>query len=462
MKVNGVSFTAVSFSYALQGCLRGRLLLEGKQVHCCSVKSGFLPSDIFVANGLVDFYSACEICGDATIAVEEIADGEIISWNSVVAVHSSVGLIAAAVGFLRRMMAAGMRPCVRTLVSLLNSCGRSRDLLVGRIVHCLAVKLGFDWSSFYVLSALIHAYGKCGDVDSFVYLWEEFSEDVNLECCNSMITSLVHSGLMDDAVKVFTEMGKKILKPDCVTMSVILRALSSSPICSLVSVLQIHCWVVKLGLAADVAVACSLISAYSRTGGSASGVIIDVPEPNLVCFTAAISAFGRIGEGREAIATMEEMIGRGILPDKVAFLSAMASCDHAGMVEEGRRMLWRMEDLGLELDCRHFCAMVSLLARAGMVVEAAEMASRSPPDEAAWSSVLRSSSEYGEVEVGRTAARKLLELRPWSPETRRQIAGFFSAVDDLEAFVEAKKTVRSSEMWKKMGISSVESQEKLS
>ncbi|XP_078428127.1 pentatricopeptide repeat-containing protein At3g09040, mitochondrial-like [Wolffia australiana] len=406
----------VSLSFALRSCSHGGFLPEGRQTHCFALKLGFFPS-LFVSNALVDFYSNCGLREDAASAFASIPAVEIISWNSIVAITAVDGLIADAVGLFNAMISSGKKPSVRSLVSLLRSCGRNRgNFKLGASFHGVAVKLGFDLSDVFVVSALIKFYGSFGHGGSSVSLWENFEGEKSLEGWNSLITSLVQCGHMDDARKVFEEMSSRGITPDSITLSSVLRAVSSSSWPSLAGVSLIHGLAEKLGLAAEAAVAGSMMCAYSRSGGGAvvPRVFEHVKDPGLVCCTAAVTALGRAGDGGGAVEQMEGMMERGIMPDGVSFVAAMAGCDHAGMVEEGRKMMERMEEVGLVPDRRHYCAMVSLLGRAGMVGEAAEMAARAPPDMASWMAVLRSSVVHGEEAVGKVAAKAISDLGAWS------------------------------------------------
>nr|CAD1823893.1 unnamed protein product [Ananas comosus var. bracteatus] len=54
---------------------------------------------------------------------------------------------------------------------------------------------------------------------------------------------------------------------------------------------------------------------------------------------AALAAHGR---GAEALGLFEEMVRRGVRPDRVAYVGALHACSHAGLVGEARALLERM------------------------------------------------------------------------------------------------------------------------
>jgi len=84
-----------------------------------------------------------------------------------------------------------------------------------------------------------------------------------------------------------------------------------------------------------------------------------------------ISTCARYGDGAKGVELFNEMVSRGLKPDDVTFLCAIAGCDQAGLIEEGRLVIELMRatrELGP--DERHFACMVNLLGRDGFVEEA--------------------------------------------------------------------------------------------
>ncbi|MQL99961.1 hypothetical protein Taro_032694 [Colocasia esculenta] len=444
MRSKGIEANGVSFSYLLRGCCHEAYLWEGKQLHCHVLKVGLAPGNLFVSNALVDFYSTCGSLVDARSSIELIPIEDVISWNSIIAVNADSHCLLEALELFWTMLWMGKKPSVRSLVGLLNSSSRKHNLHFGVQIHGLVLKSGFDHSSFHVRSALIDMYGKCRDIKSSVSLFNEASEK-SLECCNSLITSLLHCNALEDAVEMFGLMSDEGVRPDRVTFSAILRALSSSMFASVISCGLLHCWVIKLGFGSDMVVSCSLISAYSRCGSiSASQRIFrDIAEPNLVCFTAIITGYARNGLGRECIEMLDEMIiKRGIKPDGVTFLTVLAGCDHSGMIDEGRQVFKSMRNVhGVEPDQRHYSCMASLLGRAGSVEEAIEFIENAPASDnpTMWSALLQSCRIHGNEEVGKRAAKALMDLEFRSPAACMQVSSFYSEIADIEMSVAARE-----------------------
>ena len=70
---------------------------------------GWVELNIFVANALVDFYSACGSLVDAKKSFDSIPMEDVISWNSIVAVYADNGLLVDAFKLFSIMQFWGKR-----------------------------------------------------------------------------------------------------------------------------------------------------------------------------------------------------------------------------------------------------------------------------------------------------------------------------------------------------------------
>ncbi|KAK7361814.1 hypothetical protein VNO77_03898 [Canavalia gladiata] len=460
MCFEGVEPNGVTFCYLLRGCSNQRMLHEGKRLQGCILKMGLAEFNIFVANGLVDFYSACGCLVGARKCFEVIQIEDVISWNSLVSVYAEKNFVFDALELFAVMQLWGHRPSVRSLVSFLNLCSRNGELCFGKQIHCHVVKLGFDEGSVHVQSALIDMYGKCGEIENSVAVFEYLPKRT-LECCNSLMTSLCHCGTIEDVVDLFGLMVDEGLMPDEVTFSTTLKALSVSASVSFTSSHLLHCYALKSGLQGDAAVACSLMDAYSRCGHVelSHKIFETLPSPNAICFTCMITSYARNGMGKEGIAVLQGMIEKGLKPDEVTFLCALTGCNHTGLVEEGRIIFDSMKSLhGVHPDRRHFSCMVDLLCRAGLLYEAEELLLQAPGkrDCFMWSSLLRSCRVHKNEEVGIRAAQVLVELDPDDPAVWLQASNFYAEIGKFEASRETREVALARKMTREIGHSLIE------
>ncbi|XP_058087242.1 pentatricopeptide repeat-containing protein At1g05750, chloroplastic [Magnolia sinica] len=460
MKSDGINANCITFSYLIRGCSNGGFLDRGKQAHCHVIKLGWIPANLFIANGLVDLYSACGCLADAKKSFEFIPVEDVISWNSIVSIHADHGLLLEALKFFYGMQLWGKKPSVRAFNGFLNASSRSQNLVFGEQIHGSVLKLGLDRSSLHVQSALIDMYGKCSEIQSSVSVFDEMPEK-NLECCNSLITSFLHCGIIDDAVEMFGLMMDECVRPDHVTFSATLKASSLSFSGGPTTCQLLQCCVIKSGFESDIAVSCSLIDAYSRCSDiERSRQIFEwIPKPNVICYTAIISGFARKGMGIEGLQMLKSMVQEGLEPDAVTFLSVLSGCDHSGLVEEGQSVFKSMKDIhGVHPDRRHYSCMVNLLGRAGLLEEAKEMLRVAPVEgnSVMWSSLLQSCIVHGNEKMGAEAVNALMELEPEDPATYLQVSNFYNAIGDSERSKEIREKMVMKKMRKEIGYSLIE------
>lgn len=459
MKLDGVEPNGLTFSYLLRGCSNGRLSEEGKQVHCLTIKTGYIESNLFVANALVDFYSACGSLIDARKSLEIVAKEDLISWNSIVSVHAEFGLISVALEFFSMMHTYGKKPSIRSLVGFLNYSSENRHLIFGNQIHCCVIKLGFDYRSVHIQSALIDMYGKCGEIKSSMCIFEDSLEKAT-ECCNSLMTSLSHSGLVEDTLEFFGLMIDKGFKFDEVSLSITLKALSDSAFSSLISLKLLHCCSIKSGFESYNAVSCSLIDAYSKSGHIefSCQIFENIHSPNVICFTSIICGYAHSGMGRECLKTLKEMIQKGLKPDNVTILCVLMGCSHSGLIEDGKLVFGSMENLyGISPNRQHYSCMVDLLGRAGLLDEAEELLEKAQGrrDPIMWGSLLRSCTIYRNERIGRRAAKVLMDLQPGDCSAYLQASSFYSQIGDAEASMHIREVAMARKMSKEIGCSFV-------
>ncbi|KDP26607.1 hypothetical protein JCGZ_17765 [Jatropha curcas] len=455
IKLDNVELNGLSFCYLIRGCSNKRFFDEGSQLHGHVIKVGWVDTNIFVANALVDFYSACGCLSEAKKSFQAIPMEDVLSWNSMLSVYADNGLFLDALELLYIMQFWGKKPSIRSFVGFLNLSSKTGNALFGMQIHCCVIKMGFDNGSVHVQSALIDMYGKCGDIKNAVSTYESLPM-TSLECCNSLMTSLLHCGIVDDVFEMFGLMVDEGIGLDEVTFSTVLKALSESVLVSLESCGLVHCCAIKLGYESDVSVSCSLIDAYLRSGHVllSQKVFEQIPLPNVFCFTSIINGFAWNGLGKQCLEMLEAMIRKGLKPDRVTFLCVLTGCSHSGLVEEGRLVFNSMESLhGISPDRDHFSCMVDLLGRAGLLDEAEELLEQTPGrgDCVMWSSLLRSCRVHRNETVGRRAAKILLGLDPEDFAVHLQVSNFYSETGEFEASMQIKEIAIARKMTKEIG-----------
>ena len=457
MKEECIEPNGLTFCYLIHRCVDGRFWDEGKQLHCYAFKIGWIQANLFAANALVDFYSACGNLIEAKKSFEAIRDEDVISWNSIVSAFAASGLLSDALELFARMQSWGKKPSIHSFVGFLHAASGFDNIIFGKQIHCHVVKLGFVFGSVHVESALINMYGKCGDIESSVSVFESVLERT-LEICNSLMSSLLHCGVVEDVLEMFGLMVDEGIGVDGVSLSTALKASLVSGYGSLACCRLLHCCAIKSGFEFDTAVSCSLIDAYSKYGHVkfSRQIFEQLHSPNAICFTSIINGYARNGMGREGLEMLEIMTNKGLKPDRVTFLCILTGCSHLGLVEEGRSVFNSMKSVhGIHPDRQHYSCMVDLLGRAGLLDEAEDLLEHAPEksDSVMCSSLLRSCRIHGNSIVGRRAAEALMELEPEDPAAFLQASSFYSEIGEPEISMQIREIAIAKRMMREFGYS---------
>ncbi|CAN6445233.1 unnamed protein product [Victoria cruziana] len=407
VKPDSVTFATLLPSFAEAACLR-----QGKEVHAYILRNS-VPFDEFVKSALIDIYFKCRnvVLARKVFSVTGAIDVVIIS--AMISGYVLNGLNHDALMMFRILLQSNMRPNSVTLASILPACASLAALKVGKELHAYILK-NAQSNICFVASALVDMYGKCGRLDVGLNVFEKLSERDTV-AWNTIITSCSQNGLPEEAIKYFRHMYKEGAIYDCVAISAALSACAAIP--ALRYGKEIHAFIVRGALRADAFAESALIDMYAKSGNLvfARGVFELMHEKNVVSWNSMISAYGTHGHADSAISLFHKMLEAGIHPDHITFLTIIAACSHAGLVDEGFHFFNCMsKDYGIMARMEHYACMVDLLGRAGDLGKALSIVRSMPfkPDSGIWGALLGASRVHGNVDVADFASKKLFRMDP--------------------------------------------------
>ncbi|EFJ14363.1 hypothetical protein SELMODRAFT_72150, partial [Selaginella moellendorffii] len=146
--------------------------------------------------------------------------------------------------------------------------------------------------------------------------------------------------------------------------------------------------------------ATAVVTMYGRCGriDTAREVFDGISLPDVIAWSAMLTAYSQSGHGKEALAVLAGMDVLGLKPSAITFVSVLCCCGHAGLLED----VWScfvgmIGDHGVVPGVDHYACVVDLLGRAGRLAEAEDLMASMPfePDFAAWTSFLDSCKSAG-------------------------------------------------------------------
>ncbi|KAM4107900.1 hypothetical protein ACB094_03G002400 [Castanea mollissima] len=454
MRCTGIYPNHFTFSAILPACAHTMIVTHGEQMHCLIWKHGF-KTDVFVGTALVDMYAKCDDMSSAERVFDEMPERRLISWNSMIVGFLQNKFYDRAVGVFKELLRESSdSPDQVSCSSVLSACANMSGLEFGRQVHGVAAKHGLVTLA-YVKNSLMDMYCKCGLFSDAVELFQTIG-DSDVVTWNVMIVGCVCNDNFEEACNYFWVMRRKDISPDEASYSSVLHA--SASLAALDQGTLIHDQIIKTGFIKNACIASSLVTMYAKCGclGDASRVFEEIEDRNVVCWTAMIAACQQHGCANQVIELFEEMLGEGVKPDYITFVSVLSACSYAGLVEDGFLYFDSMTKVhGMNPGPEHYACMADLLGRAGRLDEAKRFIESMPikPDSSVWGAMLGACRNYGNVKMGREVAEILFELEPENPGNYVLLSNMYARNGMLKEADEVRRMMRVSGVRKEPGCS---------
>ncbi|KAE8729966.1 hypothetical protein F3Y22_tig00003041pilonHSYRG00374 [Hibiscus syriacus] len=428
----------------------------GKQIHRLILACGF-ENDIRIQTALIEMYFKCCHPESGLKIFRRCCNDNLVAWGAVIS-NSAYGdcPFRALELFCNFMLNYGF-PDSPMLLAVLRSCSSLALKSKGMETHCLAVKTG-SISDFYVGSALVDMYGKCGDMEAAQNIFSRL-RCRDLVAWNALICGYSQNELVDEALAAFRDMQREGIRPNIVTIACILS------ICAHVSVRilckEAHCFVIRQGWKSNVLVSNSLVAAYAKCGDINYSWIIfeNMHERNQVSWNSIISALGMHGDVDKMVVYFEKMKQNSMKPDLVTFTSLLSACSHAGRVDMGCKFFQSMvEEYKLQPQVEHYTCMVDLLGRAGHLSQAYDLIMDMPcePDDRIWGSLLGSCRSHGDEKLAKVVADHVFKLDALSIGYRVLLANLYKDLGKANEVANVRLGIKDMGLKKQPGCSWIE------
>ncbi|GAB4861709.1 hypothetical protein Ancab_036962 [Ancistrocladus abbreviatus] len=377
-------------------------LFEVKQVHSHVIKFGCYNT-LSIQNQILHVYVNCNEFGDVGKLFDEMPVRNVVSWNTVICGVAKNGgksfILSPLVGFgyFRSMLSEMTRPDGLTMNGLLRVCIELNDVLIGRLLHCFVVKLGFG-SDCFVGSALVDIYGKYGLLGDARCVFDGIvSRDLVL--WNVMVSCYALNCLTEAAFDVFRLMWLEGIKGDEFTFTSILSSCGIMSFSELGK--QFQGVIVKLSFDSDVQVASALVDMYAKNRelNDARKAFNEMAVQNVVLWNIMIVGYGQHGEGKEAMKLLVEMFRANLDPDELSLASILSSCGKLSAISEIIHIHSYIIKSGFQDYLSISNALIVAYSKCGSIERASECFSLvQVPDLVTWTSILSAYALHGYAE----------------------------------------------------------------
>ncbi|GKV24070.1 hypothetical protein SLEP1_g33730 [Rubroshorea leprosula] len=184
---------------------------------------------------------------------------------------------------------------------------------------------------------------------------------------------------------------------------------------------------------------------------------------DVVLWSSMLGVYGRNGYFEEVILLYKEMLKEKIKPDEVAFVTVISACSHTGQVKLGIEYFESMtRGYKLVPGPEHYSCLVDLLRRTGKLDKAWEVVNemlQKGHDNGSismWCTLLSACVDLGNIELGKFAAQKALELDPQNAGIYVLLSNLYAKFGRWDEFGQLREMMKHGGLKKDAGCSWIE------
>ncbi|XP_028763879.1 pentatricopeptide repeat-containing protein At4g32430, mitochondrial [Neltuma alba] len=410
MNYNGIVFDPVTYTTVLSYCTDGNEFWAGLQLHSPILKHG-LESEIFIGNALITLYSRWGRLAEARRVFDEMPKRDLVSWSAMVSGYAQEGddRLEAVLIFIN-MMREGTLPDHVSLTGAISACGHEKNLELGRQVHGLTIKLGYD-RHLSVGNVLISTYSKC-EVIRDAKLVFQFMSSRNVVSWTTIIS------IDEDAISRFNEMRIDNVYPNEVTFIGLIHAITTQSLLN--EGLMVHGLCIKANFLSESTVCNSLITMYAKFESiqESKKIFEELRTREVISWNALISGYAQNGMFKESFLTFLSSL-KEMTPNQYTFgsvLNAIGAAEDISL-KHGQRCHSTLIKLGLSTDPIVSGALLDMYAKRGSIIESLRVFDETPErTQFAWTAIISAYSRHGDYESVMSLLKRM-EMEKITPDS---------------------------------------------
>uniref|UniRef100_A0ACD6A195 Uncharacterized protein n=2 Tax=Avena sativa TaxID=4498 RepID=A0ACD6A195_AVESA len=219
----GIKPNAVMVASMLPACASMATVKFGQELHGYVLKNAY-EGRCYLESALMDMYAKCGRLDLSHYMFSTMSAKDEVTWNSMISSYAQNGEPEAALELFRQMSMEGVKYNNVTISSILSACAGLPAIYYGKEVHGIIIK-GPIRADVFAESALIDMYGKCGNLELALRVFE-FMPEKNEVSWNSIISAYGAHGLVKESVSLLSRMQEEGFNADHVTFLALISACS--------------------------------------------------------------------------------------------------------------------------------------------------------------------------------------------------------------------------------------------
>eukprot|EP00250_Pteridium_aquilinum_P005690 c15743_g1_i1 orf=1-1287(-) len=378
----------------------GDLSAHTLQMHVHICRNG-MEAHISLGNYLVSMLAGIGSIEYARHIFDKLVSRISLSWNSLIKGYIECGWTYPAFLLYQDMqMDAYACPSSHTIIALLKTCIKLKDLKRGLEIHADVARTGLLKRDLFVGSTLVDMYAKCGSLAMAKEVFDKLPLH-NEVSWNILMSAYVEHGFGEEALELFEQMQGQSVAPNVVTFLCLLKACGGT--WAAYKGLELHCEIERKGyLERHASIGSALVDMYAKCGWLAKGkeVFTRLAVKNVVAWTSLIAGYAEHGHGEEALNCFEEMQLEGVAPDAVTFVWSLKACGSTEAIHKCLEIHAEIDRKGLtEGNVYVGSVLVDTYAKCGMIMKARETFTQlSARNIASWNALISGYAEHGHCE----------------------------------------------------------------
>ncbi|CAL4908453.1 unnamed protein product [Urochloa decumbens] len=391
MRAEGVWPNPFTFASVLSAVASQGTVDLGRRVHAQSVKFG-CRSTLFVCNSLMNMYAKCGLVEEAKAVFCGMETRDVVSWNTLMACLMLNRHELEALQLFLDSQSSIAKLTQSTYSTVIKLCANLKQLGLALQLHSSVLKRGFH-SDGNVMTALMDAYSKCGELDKALKIFLLMPGSHNVVSWTAMINGCIHNDDIALAAALFSRMREDGVAPNEFTYSTMLTAsVASLP-------RQIHAQVIKTNYQCLPTVGTALLHSYSKLCSTEEALSIFemIDQKDVVAWSAMLTCYAQAGDCDGATNVFIKMSMHGVKPNEFTISSVIDACaSPTAGVDLGRQfhaisIKHRYQDA--------ICvssALISMYARKGSIESAQSVFERQTDrDLVSWNSMISGYAQHG-------------------------------------------------------------------
>ncbi|KAJ9691595.1 hypothetical protein PVL29_013706 [Vitis rotundifolia] len=448
MLQSGLKPDHMTYPFVIKACNESSMTWFGLLVHTHVVKSGF-ECDSYIVSSLIHLYANGKDLGAAKQLFNLCSDRDVVSWNAMIDGYVKRGEMGHARIVFDRMVCRD----VISWNTMINGYA-----IVGKIDEAKRLFDEMPERNLVSWNSMLAGFVKCGNVEDVFGLFSEMPcRDV--VSWNSMLACYAQCGKPNEALALFDQMRAVGVKPTEPTVVSLLSACAH--LGALDKGLHLHTYINDNRIEVNSIVGTALVDMYAKCGkiSLATQVFNAMESKDVLAWNTIIAGMAIHGHLKEAQQLFKEMKEAGVEPNDVTFVAMLSACSHAGMVDEGQKLLDCMSSsYGIEPKVEHYGCVIDLLARAGLLEEAMELIGTMPmePNPSALGALLGGCRIHGNYELGEMVGKRLINLQPCHSGRYILLSNIYAAAKKWDDARKVRNLMKVNGISKVPGVSVIE------